>query len=145
MEEVERERAVDMVRDLDEACRLFVDSCRGRQSYWAYWLHGYSRRDIHGISARLEHTVSYLSNSRDKLVVAKLNDYPVLRSLWLYHPTNYRWLAWCAMIVVPVGGAVYLAGLHYQNLLKNELRAVMSVDREVLALLDRERDDDASI
>lgn len=142
MEDVERARAVDMLMDLDGACSRFLDACRGRQTYWDYWLRGYSRRDIHGISALLEHTVAYLSNSRDKLVVAKLNDYPVLRSLWLYHPTNYRWLAWGAMIVVPVGVAVYLAGIRYQRLLKAELRAVMAVDREVLVLLDRQSDDD---
>ncbi|MDE6491443.1 MAG: LptF/LptG family permease [Muribaculaceae bacterium] len=141
MEDVERPRAEEMVKALDSACEAFMAANRGRQRYWSYWLTGYSRREIHGISALLEHMVAYMANSRDKLVIAKLNDYPVLRSLWLYHPTNYRWLAWGAMIVFPIGLSVYLAGVYYQRLLINELRAVMSVDREIMALLARDTAD----
>lgn len=138
MDEVETADAMERLDSLSAMCREFLDSNKGRQSYMAYWTQGFSRKAIHGISSELEKTVEYMSNSRDKLVINKLSDYPVLRSLWLYHPTNYRWLGLACMALFPLGIPVYMMGLSSQKRLKTEIGSIIGVSSEIEKLLTKE-------
>ncbi|MBQ9076768.1 MAG: LptF/LptG family permease [Muribaculaceae bacterium] len=141
MDDVEKIYALEKISGLMQRCRDFLGRYSGRQGYIAYWTEGFSRHDIHAISSELERTVEYLSNSRDKLVINKLCDYPVIRSLWLYHPTNYRWVGWLCAILVPVGIPVYLMGIKSQKQLKHEINGVIGVSSEVESLLSQDRND----
>lgn len=141
MDDVEKIYALEKISGLMQRCRGFLGRYSGRQGYIAYWTEGFSRHDIHAISSELERTVEYLSNSRDKLVINKLCDYPVIRSLWLYHPTNYRWVGWLCAILVPVGIPVYLMGIKSQKQLKHEINGVIGVNSEVESLLSQDRND----
>lgn len=134
-EETEREQATELIAALDTACRDFLAANRRPQSYAGYWTHGFDRDTLRGISAQLEQTVSYLSNSRDKLIVAKLSDYPILRSLWLYHPTSYPWIARAAIVLFPIGIPLWLLGLRSQRRLKDEIRTITTVNAAVNRLL----------
>lgn len=85
----------------------------------------------------LEDTVGYMSNSRDKVVINKLMDYPMLRSLWLYHPTNYRPAAWCAIVLFPVGLPVYLVGLRQLRILRGEVERIEKVSTELIDIIEK--------
>lgn len=136
MDEVISEEAVAMVNALMQQCREFIDKNKARQSYFTYWIKGYDRHVLHSISDNLENTVQYLSNSRDKIVINKLMDYPILRSLWFYHPTNYRWLAYTCATLLPIGLPVYLVGLRCQKHLKTEIKTILNVSGEILKQIE---------
>ncbi len=103
--------------------------------YMGYWLRGYSRSSLRRLASSLEETVGYLSNSRSKLVINKLMDYPFLRSLWLYPPTNYPAMSWAAIILFPVGLPVYLVGRRQLGILRSEIQTVMRVSDEFSAII----------
>lgn len=138
MDDVVVDVAIGKIQSLTASCRKFIEKYSGNQSYAGYWMSGISRNEIHGISSELESVVSYLSNSRDKLVINKLSDYPIIRSLWLYHPTNYQWIAWTCMTLFPLGISVYLLGLNSQKKLKKEINGIISISLEIEKLLIKE-------
>lgn len=138
MDDVNISVAHDMLVSLRGRCEEFLQRYAKTQSYVTYWRRGYDRAEIHGLSSEVERVVDYLSNSRDKMVILKLMDMPVLRSLWLYHPTNYEWLGYVAAAVVPVGIPLYVAGLRSQRKLKEELRTINGVISEIMALSEKD-------
>ena len=140
MDDVEPQQARGMITELIASCKSFLSDYPGRQSYFAYWLNGYSRRRLHVLSTELERMVDYLSNSRSRIVVLKLMELPIMRNLWFYHPTNYRVVAWAFIILFPVGLPLYFVGLKLQHKLKEEITHVVVTSKELLGLLDIDND-----
>lgn len=135
MDDVDPQEAVRRLEDLEADCKNFLQHYSKPQLYHEYWRKGYDSKWLHEISAKLEVTVEYMSNSDKQLVINKLMDYPVLRSLWLYHPANNSKVGNVMMVVFPVGLACYFIGLRVQRGLKHDLQTVASVSRELIALV----------
>lgn len=135
LDEVERGEATRRLEALHaEATRYLADNPR-RPSYIAYWLKGYSRTRLRELSSVLESTVDYLSNSRSKLVINRLMDFPILRSLWFYHPTGSRIVAWSAIILFPIGLTVYFIGLRQLRILRGEVDRIADVSNSLIPLI----------
>lgn len=140
MDEVEPQQARGMISGLIADCQSFLSDYSARQSYFAYWLHGYSRRRLHALSAELEQMVDYMSNSRSRIIVLKLMELPIMRNLWFYHPTNYKAVAWAFIILFPIGLPLYFIGIKQQQKLKEEITHVVVTSKELLGLLDIDND-----
>ncbi len=138
MDEVDSSTAHDMLASLKAHCNAFLQRNAKTQSYLAYWSNGYDRREIHAISAELERTVDYMANARDKMIIIKLMDLPILRSLWLYHPTNYSWVGYLAAVLFPIGLPIYIMGIRSQHKFKEEIRSICSVVDEITILLNKD-------
>lgn len=138
MEDMNPSVAVSMVWDLTSACESFLQDYNVKQSYSRYWLQGYSRSRLLSVAAQLEHAVSYMSNSRDKRIVATLNRYPILRNLWIYHPTHRKWVAYLVMGLFPVGIALYLWARRYQRSLSQDLAEIIKIDGQIVVLLEHD-------
>ncbi len=141
MDEVDRNVAIDGIEKLSEHCRQFISRYPGRQGYAEYWLNGYDRRELHSIRAELEHMVDYMSNDRSRIIILKLMELPVLKSLWFYHPTSYKWIAWTFIVIFPIGLPVYMWGVHTQKKLKEELERIITTDKELITLLKVNKED----
>ncbi len=63
-------------------------------------------------------------------------DFPILRSLWLYHPTNYKPAAWAAIILFPIGLPVYFIGLRQLRILRDEIKKIISVADQLTPLIE---------
>lgn len=135
MNEVDPAKAGDMLDRLKAEATAFLADNAPRQSYAAYWLHGYDMRQLHSLSASLEAVAEYLGNSREKLVVNKLMDYPVLRSLWVYRPASDRRIGIVCAAVLPAGIAVWLAGRREQRILRHEVETIVRVSDDLAALI----------
>lgn len=136
IDEVERDVAKEKISRLSDMCREFIEKNPGRQSYTKYWLAGYDRTELRAISTTLENMVDYLSNDRSRVIILKLMELPVMRSLWFYHPTNYKGVGWAFIILFPIGVPLYLWGTRCQARLKDELRHIVTTDSELIALLE---------
>lgn len=136
IDEVDIATAKEKIAALSKMCREFIDRYPGRESYVNYWLNGYDRREIHSINAMLEQTVDYMANSRNRVVILKLMELPVMRSLWFYHPTDYKAIGWAFIAIFPVGIPIYLWGTRCQRKLKEELEHIITTDNELIALLE---------
>ena len=139
MVDVRPDEAIRRLEALKADCHSFLNANPPRQSFVAYWLKGYSRDDIRQLRSEVEGTVEYLSNSRERMVVLKLMDMPVLRSLWLYHPTNYRWAAWGAIALAPLSFWIYLMGVRQQKHLRGEIESVESVCGQLRELIENKK------
>lgn len=136
MDEVSPDDAAAMLDELSGMCRGYLADSPASQSYADYWLHGYSRSRLKQIAAAEERMVEYLTNSRDKVVIALLKEMPVLRSLWLYHPTGRHWVAMAAIMLAPVGVPLWLAGRIEQKHLRNDLQEIVHVSGRIKARIE---------
>ena len=127
MVNVEPAKAHSMLEQLRSACADFLASNPATPGYIAYWLHGYSRTRLTALRSQVEQVVDYISNSRSQRVVAMLNELPILRSLWIYHPVGYKAVAWAAIICFPIGVPLYLIALRSLKKLRAEVSEVSCV------------------
>lgn len=135
MDDVEPREAIEMLGRLKEEASEYLACNKKKQTFVAYWLNGYDRHALKNLSLTLESCVAYLANSREKLVINKLSDYPVLRSLWLYSPINSnRKAAWVAMVLLPLSFPIYLVGRKQQSNLRDEIGKIIKVSDELTAL-----------
>lgn len=141
MEEVAKPEALERLRNLSEHASLLRKAMSGSMNYISYWTRGVPRCDLKALSAELEQTVEYLANSRERLVVMKLMDYPILRSLWIYHPTGLRWVAWSAIIIFPIGLPIYLIGRRSIRHLDGETATIEKVSKEEMKLIEERQKD----
>lgn len=134
--DVDVRKATGMLSSLSESAGIYLEENPKRPSYIAYWMKGYPRGPLRALSEQLEETVAYIADSRSKLVINKLMDFPILRSLWFYHPSNYKWASWVAMVIFPIGLPVYFIGLRQLSILRHELETIRSVSEQLTELLE---------
>ena len=122
--DISDQEALRRLATLREEAQRMERRLRRRPGYAAYWLRGIGARGLGSLSDNLEQTVIYLSDSRNPIVVSRLSDYPVLRRLWVYHPSRRRWLSYLLMALFPVGVTVYIIGLRSRRNLIADCRAI---------------------
>lgn len=148
MEDVEPGHAIDILNALIANVNQYLTLNQKKQPYVAYWTKGYSRTALKALAQELDEVVEYMENSRDKLVINKLADMPVLRSLWLYHPTGNKWVARAMIALLPIGLPVYMIGRRQQADLRFELERVIKTAKELKTMLgdeESEPDDAGSV
>lgn len=135
MDEVVPAVAVDR---LDRLCRDVEEFLRdnpAKPSYLYYWMKGYDRSAILKIREEMEADVDYLSNSRDKMIVLKLMDFPVIRVLWFQQPSRNIWLSRIMIALFPIGVPVWLYGRKSLADLRHELDNVIKVARDLRTMI----------
>ncbi len=135
MDDVIPAEAISRLASLATEAGSFLADNPRRPSFVAYWLRGYSRSQLKSVREHLEQTVDYIANSRSRLVINKLMDYPFIRSLWLYHPTNYAPTAWAAIICFPLSIPVYFMALRQLRILRDEMQRIIRVSDELTQLI----------
>ena len=136
MDDVVTADALAMIQEMDAETEAFLKRYDKRQSYIAYWTRGYDKTALRSLRDKLEAVVSYLGNSDSQLVINKLMDYPYIRQLLVYHPTNYPKVGIALAVLLPIGLAGYIAGTRYQRNLKRDLRTVRKVNAELIEMLN---------
>lgn len=135
MDEVVPAVAVDR---LDRLCRDVEEFLRdnpAKPSYLYYWMKGYDRSAILKMREEMEADVDYLSNSRDKMIVLKLMDFPVIRVLWFQQPSRNIWLSRIMIALFPIGVPVWLYGCKSLADLRHELDNVIKVARDLRTMI----------
>lgn len=135
MDEVRPALALERLAELADMARAYLADNPARQGYIAYWRRGYSRAQLHTLREFMEHLIERLSNSRDKMVIIKLMDFPVIRSLWFLQPSGTRWVAVALMVIFPLGLPVWLYGRRVQRQLRRELDTTIRVCADLTKLI----------
>lgn len=138
MTDVIPQDAMAMISSFNDEVNSFLSTYRTRQRYLKYWMYGYDKAALRKLSAELENIVEYLSNSANQLVINKIMDYPYIRQLLMYHPTNYPKVGLAIAIVLPLGLLGYFIGTKCQRSLKLDLRQVRKVNDELLDIFRKE-------
>lgn len=138
METVDAETAVPRVNALTDACRKFLADNPPAQNYFRYFLYGINRTELQKLADLVEETVDFLSNSKDKLLINKLGDYPVLRNLFLYCPTPNRKVAYVAMALFPLAVPVWLLGRKMRRDLRHEIEKILKLNEFTISQLEKQ-------
>jgi lipopolysaccharide export system permease protein len=140
MDEVVVTDALVMLQSLADACSAFTTRYARTMSYVQYWMRGINRDEISTLVEQIEDTVEYMSNSRDKIVLNKLMDYPIIRRLWFHQPSYGKWMSYTAMVLFPIGLPVYLIGMHCRKRLLKDVATAANVTREIQTQLKKQLD-----
>ena len=140
MEEVRPALAVERLNALKEMVVGFLDDNPPAQSYIDYWRKGYDRARLHTIRDYEENLVDRLANSRDKMVIIRLMDMPILRSLWFIEPSESKWLSITMIILFPIGIPIWLYGRYTQKQLRHDLTTVSKVSSQLITLIENGKD-----
>lgn len=89
---------------------------------------------IEDINARMEAVIEDLSNTKDKQVLALLNEYPYMAVKSHTRPFEHKWLNIAAAVVVPVGLFLYFRMWRFRLSLFRDLRVVKQTND---GLIDR--------
>lgn len=134
MDDVVPEEAIRRLSVLRDDCVTYLNRYKQKQSYIRYWQEGMDSVELKRISSELEETVLYLSNSDKQLVINKLMDFPVLRSLFLYRPVNNRIVSVAIMLIFPIGLLGYFFGIRCQKQLKKDISAIVAISEELIKM-----------
>lgn len=136
MTEVDTLVATQRLEKLKISISEFLAANPDKQGYLAYWMRGYDRNQLHNIREQIENDVEYISNSRQKMVVLKLMDMPILRSLWFHEPSHNIWLSRVMIALFPIGIPIWLYGRRTQRQLREDMATSIKVCDELIALLN---------
>ena len=140
MEEVRPAIALERLNRLKDMVAGFLADNPPSQSYISYWRKGYDRDSLHAIRDYEESIVERLSNSRDKMVIIRLMDMPILRSLWFIEPSSNRWLSNIMIALFPIGIPIWLYGRYTQKQLRHDLDTVSKVSSHLITLIENGTD-----
>ena len=135
IEEIEPGEADARIARLRELCSDFLARYPRPQGYMAYWRGGMDPTLLRTLIASLELTVSYLSNTRSRARMERLNSLPVVQNLMILHPSPRSLWSRAAMYVFPVGLVIWGFALLF------EARTVKSV-KEIVKLIPAIETDD---
>lgn len=135
MEDISRPEAIAMLVTLAADSREFASQCCHKPGYRDYFLRGVDMTWLRGLDSRLEDTVNYLLDCRDPLVVNKLSQFPLIRTLRIYHPGNGDLLSKILMWVVPIGLPLWLIARRYIKALDSETRRIATVADEIREMI----------
>lgn len=80
--------------------------------------------EIERINEKLEQIIDDLGNTRDKVVLANLNNYPFMAVKAHTRPFERKWMNVTAAVIVPVGLFLYLRMWRFRLMLMRDLRTI---------------------
>lgn len=133
--EISTSEAIRRMMELRDYAGAAASRLKRFQSYFGYWMHGIDVGRLRFISQMLEEDVTFMTDCKNAMAVNKLIDYPVLRSLWIYHPSNKRWLSWLMIILFPIGVPIWLWSLRSRGRLRADMQKISDVSSKIIAIL----------
>ncbi|MDE6548346.1 MAG: LptF/LptG family permease [Muribaculaceae bacterium] len=101
------------------------------KSYFNYFVVGVDTKKIHVVSDEINRTIDYLSDCRDPRVVMKLSNIPIIRVLWVYYPTPWKWLGYVMLPLLPVSVPLWLYGERCLRNLRSDLEKTAKICEEL--------------
>ena len=87
--------------------------------------------EIEHINERLEEVIEDLSNTRDKLILTEINNYPILEPKAHTRPFERRWMNITAAVIVPVGIFLYFRMVRFRLRLSRDLAAIKAINDRI--------------
>lgn len=92
--------------------------------------------EVEQMTQLLEQVIEDLSNTKDRQLLAALNDYPFMTERSHTRPFERRWLNVLAALVVPLGLFLYLRMWHFRLRLLRDFRLVRKLNEQVVARIE---------
>ena len=90
--------------------------------------------DMEDVSKRLETVIEDLANTKDKIILAQLNTYPIMTVKAHTRPFERKWQNVLTAVVVPIGVFVYIRMWRFRLRLMRDLKVIRQANN---AIIDR--------
>lgn len=91
---------------------------------------------IENIGERLEATIEDLSNTRDKVILTELNNYPIMSLTAHTRPFERKWLNILAAILLPLGIVLYIRMWRFRLRLYRDLRVIKRTNENIIKRIE---------
>ena len=88
--------------------------------------------EIERINEEMEAVIEDLSNTRDKVVLHELNQYPILSAKAHTRPFEKRWLNMVVGIIFPIGAVLYVRMWMFRLRLLRDLRTIRQTNQNII-------------
>ncbi len=136
--EVDIPVATTMVQELQEQATAFISAHSTPPTFTAFFIGDEDQSQVSDLGARVDQVVDYLSNSRDKMVLGKAMDYPVLRQPSVISQIKSERARMALMIVLPVSVPLWLLGRYHHRLILSDAKRVVTVSNQMKSILTGE-------
>jgi lipopolysaccharide export system permease protein len=95
---------------------------------------------IHNINEELEAAIDDLSNTKDKVILHELNNFPILATHAHTRPFRQKWLNITTGLILPAGIFFYLRMWRFRLRLMRDLRAIRNASEAITARIEERKD-----
>ncbi len=94
---------------------------------------------IDKLNDTLEELVSEFGNSRNKKVILKINQYPVLSVDTITSPFKQKWMNIASLLIIPVGILIYARAVKFRFRLAGDLCKTEENSKEIIEILTKDK------
>lgn len=131
-------------RSISEILPMLSDSCQDYLSnhrlgsapnYYRIFTNDGPDNAITEVSEQMEKVIEELSNTKDRQLLAFLNNYPILSTQAHKSPSDHRWLNIIFGIIVPVGLFFYIRIWLFGRRLEKDLKNIIKTNNDIQEII----------
>ena len=125
----------DMLRKMNNEIEAYVErsNLKSPPNFIKTFFKYQPDHDIEQLSKKLETVIEDLSNTRNRIILSKLNQYPILITKAHTRPFEYKYLNIASAIIIPVGLFLYCRMWGFRLRLYRDLKTIKQTNENIIA------------
>jgi len=125
----------DMLRKMNNEIEAYVErsNLKSPPNFIKTFFKYQPDHDIEQLSKNLETVIEDLSNTRNRIILSELNQYPILITKAHTRPFEYKYLNIASAIIIPVGLFLYCRMWGFRLRLYRDLKTIKQTNESIIA------------
>lgn len=125
----------DMLRKMNNEIEAYVErsNLKSPPNFIKTFFKYQPNHDIEQLSKKLETVIEDLSNTRNRIILSELNQYPILITKAHTRPFEYKYLNIASAIIIPVGLFLYCRMWGFRLRLYRDLKTIKQTNESIIA------------
>ena len=125
----------DMLRKMNNEIEAYVErsNLKSPPNFIKTFFKYQPDHDIEQLSKKLETVIEDLSNTRNRIILSELNQYPILITRAHTRPFEYKYLNIASAIIIPVGLFLYCRMWGFRLRLYRDLKTIKQTNESIIA------------
>lgn len=125
----------DMLRKMNNEIEAYVErsNLKSPPNFIKTFFKYQPDHDIEQLSKKLETIIEDLSNTRNRIILSELNQYPILITKAHTRPFEYKYLNIASAIIIPVGLFLYCRMWGFRLRLYRDLKTIKQTNESIIA------------
>ena len=125
----------DMLRKMNNEIEAYVErsNLKSPPNFIKTFFKYQPDHDIEQLSKKLETIIEDLSNTRNRIILSELNQYPILITKAHTRPFEYKYLNIASAIIIPVGLFLYCRMWGFRLRLYRDLKTIKQTNENIIA------------
>ena len=125
----------DMLRKMNNEIEAYVErsNLKSPPNFIKTFFKYQPDHDIEQLSKKLETVIEDLSNTRNRIILSELNQYPILITKAHTRPFEYKYLNIASAIIIPIGLFLYCRMWGFRLRLYRDLKTIKQTNESIIA------------